>query len=104
MIKNLKLAVIGANGQLGCDICNAFKKNNNDIIELNHDIIEIADIDSVSKVLKEVRADVVINTAAMHNVDKCEADPLNSFKVNGIGAMNLALICNEINSILLHLV
>ena len=103
MIKNLKLAVIGANGQLGCDICNAFKKNNNDIIELNHDIIEIADIDSVSKVLKEVRADVVINTAAMHNVDKCEADPLNSFKVNGIGAMNLALICNEINSTLLHI-
>ncbi len=99
----MKIAVIGANGQLGCDICSAFKKENDDVVELNHDAVEIADMDSVSGALKEIKPDVVINTAAMHNVEKCEADPLNSFRVNGIGARNLAMVCNDINSLLLHI-
>ena len=99
----MKIAVIGANGQLGKDICEKIIVTKNELVELNHDKIEISNIDCVSSLLKEVRPDVVINTAAMHNVEKCENDPEKSFKVNGIGAKNLSHICNDLNSTLLHI-
>jgi len=99
----MKIAVIGANGQLGKDICEKIVIANNELIELNHDRIEISNIECVSYVLKEVKPDVVINTAAMHNVEKCENDPEKSFKVNGIGARNLSHICNDLNSTLIHI-
>ena len=47
--------------------------------------------------------DVIVNTAAMHNVDSCEADPMKSFQVNGLGARNLSLIANELDAILFYL-
>ncbi len=99
----MKIAVIGANGQLGKDICEKIVIANNELIELNHDRIEISNIECVSYVLKEVKPDVVINTAAMHNVEKCENDPERSFKVNGIGARNLSNICNDLDSTLIHI-
>jgi dTDP-4-dehydrorhamnose reductase len=82
----LKIAVIGANGQLGTDISNAFKQNGDEVFDLDHDEIEISDIYSVSKTLNQIKADIVINTAAMHNVEKCEEEPLQSYEVNAIGA------------------
>jgi dTDP-4-dehydrorhamnose reductase len=99
----MKTAVIGANGQLGSDIVKAFKANGDDVIELNHSQIEVSDIDSVSSALKNAKADVVINTSAQHNVEKCEQNPALSFAVNGIGARNLAIVCNEADSVLVHI-
>jgi len=99
----LKIAIIGANGQLGSDISESFKHYGDEVINLNHDQIEISDIDSVSKALKSVKAEMIVNTAAMHNVEKCEDDPVRSYEVNGIGARNLSLVCNETDSLLLHI-
>lgn len=105
----MKIAVIGANGQLGKDICEAFVKNGDQVVELDIERsgsqkIDIADMDSVSKTLKENSdVDMVINTAAMHNVEACENDPEKAFKVNGVGSINLSLVCNELDKPLLHI-
>jgi dTDP-4-dehydrorhamnose reductase len=99
----MKIAVIGANGQLGSDIVREFKNNSHDAAELNHSDIEISNIDSVSNTLKNIKPNIVINTAAMHNVEKCEENPTLSFEVNGLGVRNLAMICNDINSVLIHI-
>jgi len=99
----LKVAVIGANGQLGSDICSCFSDQGLDVIQLSHGDIEIADVDSVAHILKQSNAPVVINTAAMHHVEKCENDPVQAFKANAIGSRNLALVCNETKSKLIHI-
>jgi dTDP-4-dehydrorhamnose reductase len=41
----MKVAVIGANGQLGTDLLTAFAKQNDDVIGLTHQDIEISDRD-----------------------------------------------------------
>jgi dTDP-4-dehydrorhamnose reductase len=102
MNKNIRVAVIGANGQLGCDICKAFAESECEVIQLNHDVLDIADFNSTREKLEQVKPQVVVNTAAMHNVDACEASPLKSFEVNGMGARNLAILSNEINFTLFH--
>jgi len=99
----MKVAVIGANGQLGSDVGKAFQNNDYEVIELNHQDIEVSDFDTVYSVLKNSEPDLVINAAAMHNVEACEKDPIKSFSVNGIGAMNLAKASNDIGYTLVHI-
>ena len=98
----MRVAVIGANGQLGSDICHVYKEAGHDIQELNHDKIDITEFDKRFEVLKAINPDLVISTAAMHNVEICEENPEKSFLVNGIGARNLALLSKEIQIPLVH--
>jgi dTDP-4-dehydrorhamnose reductase len=99
----MKIAVIGADGQLGVDVVNAFVRNGDDVSPLTHADIELSDIDSVSNRLKELHPNVVVNTAAMHHVENCEREPQKAFTVNGLGARNLALVSREIDATLIHL-
>jgi dTDP-4-dehydrorhamnose reductase len=98
----MKVAVVGADGQLGVDVVNQFARKGDDVSSLTHTEIEISEIDSVSIRLKEIRPDVVVNTAAMHHVEKCEQEPQKAFAVNGVGARNLALVSREIGATLFH--
>jgi dTDP-4-dehydrorhamnose reductase len=99
----MKIAVIGADGQLGVDVVNAFVRNGDDVSSLTHADIELSDIDSVASRLKQLRPHVVVNTAAMHHVENCEREPHKAFAVNGLGARNLALVSREIDATLIHL-
>ena len=96
-----KIAVIGANGQLGSDICSV-SGNLYEVIPLTHDQIEITDIDNLKEVLSGLKPDFLINTAAYHNVPKCEADPELSFKINGLGSLNLAKLSSDLGFKLIH--
>jgi len=91
----MKVAIIGANGQLGTDLCEVFSQKH-EIVQLNHHDIEISDIDNVKKVFGEMKPDVVLCTAAAHNVPKCESEPDVAFKINGIGSLNLAKVGNDL--------
>jgi len=99
----MRVTVIGANGQLGCDVCSAFLDSRCEVIQLNHDILDVADFDSAKRSLQQAKADVVVNTAAMHNVDACEREPARAFAVNGIGARNLAILSNDLDFVLFHI-
>lgn len=98
----MNIVVIGANGQLGVDVVNAFAANGDDVVPLSHAEIELSDTASVSERLKPLKPAIVVNTAAMHHVDKCEQDPEKAFLVNGLGAKNLALAAKELGATLIH--
>ena len=99
----MRVVVIGANGQLGCDICKSFTEHGHEVIQLNHDELDVVDLNLTREKLEQARPQIVINTAAMHNVEACEANPLTAFKVNGLGARNLALLANEFDFTLYHI-
>ena len=98
----MNIAVIGANGQLGSDICEVFKTQSQSVAELKHNQIDIVNFELSRQALGDVQPDLVVNTAAMHNVEKCENEPAKAFAVNGIGVRNLAVLSNELNFTLLH--
>ena len=99
----MKVAVIGANGQLGCDVCEAFREQGDDVTELNHNVIDVSDFNSVLSKLSVAKPDIVINTAAMHKVEDCENSHNLAFAVNTIGAKNLAMISNDLDFVLVHI-
>jgi dTDP-4-dehydrorhamnose reductase len=45
---------------------------------------------------------LVVNTAAMHNVESCEREPAKAYTVNAIGARNLAVATLELDAMLVH--
>ena len=98
----MKIAVVGADGQLGVDVVKAFASEGDEVSSLTHADIELSDIDSVSNRLKELRPHVVVNTAAMHHVENCEREPEKAFAVNGLGARNLSVVSREIDATLVH--
>ena len=91
----MKVAIIGANGQLGTDLVEVFGE---EAIPLTRKDLDVTDFESL-KILKELKSDVIINTAAYVRVDDAELYPEKAFQVNSIGALNVAKIANEINAI-----
>lgn len=100
----MKIAVVGANGQLGADLVPFFSQSDDhEVVPLTHAEIDVAAIDSVASTLSAARPNVVINTAAMHHVEKCEADPALSFAVNAAGPRNLSMVCNDLGASLVQI-
>jgi len=91
----MKIAVIGAGGQLGSDLVKVFGTNT---IPLIHQDIEVTDPISC-EVLMRLKPDVVINCAAFHKVDACEDFPEKTFQVNSLGARNVASIASKIGAL-----
>jgi dTDP-4-dehydrorhamnose reductase len=98
----MKVAVIGANGQLGTDVVQAFTDNGDEVFALTHDDIEVASLESVSAKLRELRPATVVNTAAMHHVESCEREPERAYAVNALGPRNLAVVADELHIVLVH--
>ncbi len=98
----MKVAVIGGNGQLGRDVSAAFSAEGYTVTSLTHEDLEISSLESVRTALGSLHPEIVVNTAAYHNVDKCEAEPALAFAINGLGARNLAQVTAETGATLLH--
>jgi len=86
----MRIAVLGSNGQLGNDVCAAFRANGDEVLPLTHTDVELASAESVNGALSSIDPELIVNTAAMHHVEKCEADPMAAFASNAIGAKNVA--------------
>jgi dTDP-4-dehydrorhamnose reductase len=99
----MKIAVIGANGQLGTDVVAAFTRRGDEVVPLTHTEIELSNLDSVASCLRAQQPDVVVNTAAMHHVEKCEEQPDRAYAVNALGSRNLASVTRELGAKLVHI-
>jgi len=97
----VKVAITGANGQLGTDLCRAL--HNFDVIPFMHADIEIADMASVREAMLKHKPAIIINTAAYVRVDDCEDEKDKAFRVNALGARNVAVVAQELGARLVHL-
>lgn len=84
------VAIIGPNGQLGCDLVRQFDAEGWQVSAGHHGVVSVEDSRSVQEFLASARADVVINTAAFHQVAACEREVARSWAVNALGARNVA--------------
>jgi dTDP-4-dehydrorhamnose reductase len=99
----LKVAVIGANGQLGADVVSEFQNAGATTAALMHADLDISSLEETKRVLREIEPSLVVNTAAMHRVESCETQPLRAFEVNALGARNLSMVARELNTGLVHI-
>lgn len=97
---NRKILITGCKGQLGLELSKQLRqyKDGYEIIETDLFNLNIADQFSVTKFLNEARPDMVVNCAAYTDVDGCEKDEQKAFKINALGAQNLAIASNRIGA------
>ncbi len=99
----MRVAVIGANGQLGSELVRVFSNVEWDVAPLTRPGCDVCDFATVRTVLREIRPAVVVNTAALTRVDDCEEDVRTAFDVNTHAVRNLAGECQALGSVLVHL-
>ncbi len=93
----MRALVIGAEGQLGVEVCRAFSDTEVHAADLDGagHILDVRDAARAqSLIAQELRPEVVILCAAAHNVPHCEQEPELAFAVNAAGARNIARACH----------
>jgi dTDP-4-dehydrorhamnose reductase len=96
--------VTGANGQLG-QAMQFVAKNHFKVqfVFCTSTELDITNLNQIKAVFKQHQPNYCINAAAYTAVDKAESEPEKAQLINKIGAENLATICKELDTILLHI-
>ena len=100
-----KILIIGK-GFLGNTTSIIAKTKNFQVFEASQksDIrIDITNIESVENAVKKTSPDIILNCAALTQVDEIEENPKNAFEVNAYGAQNIAKISSKYSSRLIHI-
>jgi dTDP-4-dehydrorhamnose reductase len=75
----VRALITGGGGQLASDLVELL---GDDAVAFSRAELDVADADAVARAIEAVAPDVVINCAAFHNLDLCEADPDQAWAVN----------------------
>ena len=96
--------VTGAKGQLGQAIKSiADKYPEIDFVFCSSSDLDISNKQNCQDIFSKFKPDFCINAAAYTAVDKAQSEPEKAHLINVIGAKNLAVVCKEFSTILLHI-
>ena len=104
----MRLLVIGGSGLLGYKVAKMASNEHETFLTYNYRSIQVegctalkldkCDRKAVFELLEKINPDVVIDTAALHNVDYCETHPEEAWKVNVEGTRNVAEACKKVGA------
>ncbi len=111
----MKILVTGSNGLLGQKLTNLLQNEKSisliatarskSVLPITHGTfhsLDISDPSEVNRVIDETKPDVIINTAAMTQVDQCETEREACWKANVTSVENLIDACAWNNVHLVH--
>jgi dTDP-4-dehydrorhamnose reductase len=98
----MNIAIIGAKGMLGSELCRVLSDQHH-IVAWDIDQIDITDRPGTLEKLATIRPDLIVNSAAWTDVDGCEADPDKAWRINAVGAQNLALAAQQLGCALVYI-
>lgn len=97
----MKVIIIGSKGLLAHWLAR-FAPAGLDLTLWDIEEFDLTRPEAMARLLRELRPEAVINTAAYNLVDKCEVERELSWSVNALGPENLARLCGEIDAPLVH--
>lgn len=98
----MRVIVIGAAGQLGSDLVEAFREDREDVIPLSRKELDITQPAALRATLGQYRPDVIVNCSVYHPVDDCETRPDLAFAVNATAVRELGLAAKECGAAVVH--
>ncbi len=98
------IAVTGASGQLGQALKKVTQNHpKHEFHFFNSAQLDITQKASIEKAWKKIHPHFCINAAAYTAVDKAESEPELAYQVNADGVKNLAQICQQYQTVLIHI-
>ena len=98
----MRILITGANGMLGRELAPVLAPRH-EVRAVSHAECDIADESSIGHAVAEWTPELVINCAALSDVDGCERDPERALAVNGHGAGHLARAAERIGARVFHI-
>lgn len=102
-MKELSIWIAGANGKIGSALCQHLKTTDFFRVVTTDKDLDILDAQAVSDFANMNRPAVVINCVGMSDEKECEENMVEAFRVNALGARNLAVATRSINAKIIHL-
>jgi dTDP-4-dehydrorhamnose reductase len=96
-----KIVIIGAGGRLGAALMRAYQQQF-DVIGFNHAQLDLANFEQLRATFSALDFDVLINSAAQTNVDRCETERDEAFLLNAEAPRVLAEICDARGAKMIH--
>lgn len=97
----MQIALIGADGQLGSDLLERLVERH-EVHAWTYPDVDITRPQELDSRCRELQPDLLINTAAYNLVDGAEEDPAAAFSLNAFAVRDLAFICRDTDTILMH--
>ena len=97
----MKIAIIGANGRLGAALAREYASDF-EVTSFERRQLDLSQLDRVRSALAATKFELLINCAALTNVDYCESHREEAFIVNAEAPCLLAEIANEKSAKLVH--
>ncbi|GAB1268532.1 dTDP-4-dehydrorhamnose reductase [Aurantivibrio infirmus] len=99
----MRILVTGADGQIGAEIIRQSKDVGLEAVGTSRKQLDITNIESVEKYINFLKPICVVNTAAYTKVDEAEEKVELAYAVNQIGVRNLAIVCQKLHILLVHI-
>ena len=91
----LKVWIVGSEGQIGEAINEMLNPLEIEALNTDKNELDITQTDEVLRFGEINRPDVIINCAALTDVELCEKEPEHAFRVNALGARNLSIVARK---------
>jgi dTDP-4-dehydrorhamnose reductase len=98
----MKIAIIGANGRLGAALAREYARDF-ELTSFGRSQLDLSQLDCIRLVLAGTKFELLINCAALTNVDYCESHREEAFVVNTEAPRLLAEIANEESAKFVHI-
>ena len=93
-----KIWITGAEGHIGTALIDLLEGVEYQLLPTDINEVDITKIYEVTQFVHVNRPDVVINCAGLTDVQECENNVDEAYRVNAIGVRNVALAANEVNA------
>jgi dTDP-4-dehydrorhamnose reductase len=97
----MRMAVVGARGQLGAAVAHECA-HAHEIVAMARADLDVTDDAAVAAAMDRVRPDVIVNAAALTDVDAAEDHPVEALNVNAFAVRALAGVARSLNATLVH--
>lgn len=98
-----KIWVCGCRGQIGKAINDVVDKLEFEMLDTDIEELDVTDTDEVLRFGEMNRPDIIINCSGMTDIAACEENPAMAFKVNALGARNLAIVARKMEAKMIQL-
>lgn len=98
----MKILITGAGGMLGSDLGPVLEQAGHEVVSCRREELDICQLQAVRDSIAAARPGWVIHTAAMTNVDECERQPDLAYRVNTVGAWNVALASEDAGAVMVY--
>jgi dTDP-4-dehydrorhamnose reductase len=96
-----KILLTGKNGQVGWELQRTLASLG-DVVAVGHREMDLADPDSIRRMIGQVQPGLIVNAAAYTAVDQAESEPDLAMAVNGIAPGIMAEEAKRLNAAIIH--